>query len=463
MKEFTEQPKEYNHWTELVDWLIWDLYQQRKSSISQTNKTYSPFVFNNDCNRENEFLKKIIDNGVLTLNIGSSNINITEINFYFYYSLILGGVGGTAENEKANIIYPYRLNCERVIFNQDANFNGVTFNHNPIFKNSIFNQNANFINSTFNQNIYFINSIFNQNANFINSTFNQNIYFINSIFNQNANFTNSTFNQNIYFEASTFESKISFKSAIFEKTMRFRYINLNDKSHISFRDINYDIKNNKFIENENSKIEIINTAIKGRIEFDNVAIDKIDFKGTIVIGTGVISTDELNVQKYATWKTARFLKHEAYKISNTIEALKYKAIEKELYTTELKGKKDKSVKDYGEIFSLWISKISNDHGQDWIRAVLFTLISGFFFFSLSVATGVFDYVYYTVSDMNIFFMNYLNYIIPTNFDLIKCVNTDMNIFNLILFAIFYLLGKISVGYGIFEIIQAFRKYNTKGN
>jgi len=336
------------------------------------------------------------------------------------FSEILTEVDDIKMDVKKNIICPYSIH-----------FSGVNFIESVWFVN------INFTNS-----VQFYNVTFNQLTNFSESTFSREILF-----------SNTTFNGKTHFNKCTFSGEANFRNIKIENTITFENINLNDKNRILFANINYDK------ESENSKIEIINTVINGRIDFDNVDVNEIDFKGTVVIGAGVISTDELNVNKYATWKTARFLKHEAYKISNTIEALKYKAIEKELYAKELIEKTDKTLQTWAEIFSLRISKLSNNHGQDWFRAVAFTLISGFFFFSLS---------YLFISNVNIynikymftetFIKNYFNYLIPTNFELIKNVRENINI----LFYVLYIAGKISVGYGIFEIIQAFRKFNSKG-
>ncbi len=92
--------------------------------------------------------------------------------------------------------------------------------------------------------------------------------------------------------------------------------------------------------------------------------------------------------------------------------------------------------------------------------MVFTLHSGLLFFSLS-------YIFYkNVTVFNIldiytrkFWVDFAKYLIPTNFDLMKIANEKINYF----FYVFYILGKISIGYGIVEVVQAFRKFNTKGN
>ena len=284
------------------------------------------------------------------------------------------------------------------------------------------------------------------------STIIENTKFIEVYFQNGTNFYESTFTGKTYFSNIKFiENKNKDEISI-----KFDNIKLENNSYMTFNNINYDEEKKIFIENENSKIEIINTVINGRLDFNNVFLSKLNFEGSNIIGI----FNRINLKAYPTNSdTACILKNEELKKNNTIKALKFKAIEKDLYTEELKNKKDKTPENWAEIASLKISKLSNNHGQNWFRAVGFTLGFGFLFFSLS---------YLFISNVNIynikymftgvFMKNYFNYLIPTNFELIKNVYENTNIF----FYIFYIAGKISVGYGIVEIIQAFRKLNSKG-
>ncbi len=427
IQDSNEKTSEYSNQENYIDYLEGCLYKQRLINALTEYKTIN-YSSHEDLNN---FLKTKTDNKYIQLNIAG-----VEINFKFDFQKILQKLGCTEQDkESGKIICPYEIYCGAV-FNQEA---------------------------------YFCSLNFSQVVNFENSTFNQIVSFGDSVFNKSVYFEKVAFNQEAYFWIMKFNGEEN-------NSFHFYDIKLNsDKSYISFRDINYNEKNKQFTESENSKIAIINTVINGRIEFNNVAINEIDFEGSVVIGAGIISTDELNVKKYATWKTARFLKHEAYKISNTIEALKYKAIEKKLYSQYLKyEKKDyiKSIKDttrfskmryYGERFSLWLSNISNNHGQSWLQAVIFTILSSLLFFSLAnIFINEIDL--YSIKNIftSSFLKNYLNYLNPANFDLMKNINQTYSL-RLIPFGFFYILGKISLGYGIVEIVQAFRKFNAKGN
>ena len=449
MKEI-EQPTIYKNENELIKWLQLDLRRQRDEGV-----------------KEDE----------LILNIGSSDslfVRSVEVGFDFDFDSITISCfpidshrSSCLGSESSKTVCRYKLNCSHVVFKNTVNFKHVIF-----------------------QNV---------------------VDFHRAIFQRQTTFFLITFNGGANFEYATFNNKINFVSIKIESTLQFENIKLESNSYISFNGINYDYKTKKLIENKNSKIEFINTVINGRVDFHNVYLSELNLEGSNIIGI----FNRIKLEAYpSNFDTACILKNEELKKNNTIKALEFKAIEKDLYTSELESKKDKTIQNWAEILSLKLSKLSNNHGQDWFRAVLFTLISGLMFFTLSqvffyigIIQGVFllylsfilnIYIYYfyslildvvkkeekyyilihlaftfisliavllltkTNTNLNFYCLikNGFNYFIPTNFDLIK--NIDTNISNLIGFSIFYILGKLAIGYGIFEVIQAFRKLNSKG-
>lgn len=505
-----KQPEDYNNEDELIEWLKCDLEQQRNKGIPEKE------LILNIGNAENiEFIKNYERNKLIK----------TEINFDFNFKQILEGVLRLENKElefddKNNrIICPYKLNVIKVTFSGeayfslstfsgvayfsdstfsgDADFRGSTFSGEAHFSFSTFSVKANFSSSTFSGDADFSASTFSVDAdfsfstfsgkanfslstfsgeanfsyskfsgeaNFSFSTFSGEANFSRSTFSGEANFSYFTFSGEVNFWRSTFSGKVNFDNIHFKEnkekdriSIKFDNIKLEDNSYISFNNINYDDETKEFTESKNSKIEIINTLIKGRVDFNNVGINEINFEGSNIMNDGVINRINFEASPLNS-DTACILKNEELKKNNTIKALKFKAIEKDLYLKELIAKKEKTLQTRAEILSIKLSKLSNNHGQDWFRAVLFTLGFGFLFFSLA---------YLFISDVNIynikclftsFFMkDYFNYLIPTNFELIKNVHQNTNI----LFYIFYILGKIAISYGIVEIVQAFRKLNSK--
>lgn len=145
---------------------------------------------------------------------------------------------------------------------------------------------------------------------------------------------------------------------------------------------------------------------------------------------------------------ARILKNEAYKASNMITALDYKVSEMNEFRKELHG-----WRNWGTMFLLWLNRWSNNYGKDWVLGVGFTLFWWFLFFNLYVLSrelcGVNSdwsgslYVKEAVSFLWLF-------------DGISVLVDRENVswWSVIPF----LIGKIFIGYGIYQTISAFRKF-----
>ncbi len=401
-------------------------------------------------------------------------------------------------------IFCGNVNFSRSGFEKGVNFSGCTLVGNVDFSGGAFSENINFSDSIFRGNVNFSRSKFEKEVNFSVETFDRdvdfsggnfeaNVIFTDSIFGGKSDFSRSTFEQDVYFSRSTFNGELDFSTTTFNgeskfsevhfyQDARFFQVKLNgtsifnnivltpQKSYIKFSSINYNNDKKNFTHiNKRAKIKIIKTVIKGRIEFNNVKISEIDFKDSDVDSGGIINRINFEAEP-SNWQTASLLKHEATLRDNVIEALEYKKIEKNKHTVELCKNilgisqthisLSKKLQYIPEFVSLLISKLSNNHGQNWIQAVIFTAVSGFLFFSLA-----YRYIDDTsISDISTIFTNqflkeYCNYLIPVNIDLLRGVKENVNW----LFYPFYMLGKISVGYGMVEVVQAFRKFSTKGS
>ncbi len=308
------------------------------------------------------------------------------------------------------------------------------------------------------------------------STTIDNTKFIEVDFQEEGDFKTVVFEKQVEFVRCRFGNRGAFWGSSFD-ILTFENIRLEDKSHIYFGGTKGNI------------LELVNSVLLGRIDFNNDNIKKLNLFGSVVRRT-------LNRIKFkavpANWGTAVVLKHECIKRSNTIEALEYKAIEKDLYTIELKKnikenkskikelKKSKENKKSNKIeikrlkkekrkycfdkMSLCISRLSNNHGQSWQRAVLFTFIVWMISFGLFYTTLILSDIMSDKSNfLNIgyFLANLIEYFIPTNYNILSCF-LKIDTYNCWLklpAILFYMFGKIFIPYGVFEIIQAFRKYN----
>lgn len=121
---------------------------------------------------------------------------------------------------------------------------------------------------------------------------------------------------------------------------------------------------------------------------------------------------------------------------------------------ELKHKK--GIVAFFEKINLFLNWSSNNHGQSYIRAFLFIIAVGWLFFYCSIL--VTEKFYFTTDISNWAFSNgfklFIEFLNPIHkFDYIE--NTELSS---AWFYFFDFLGKTFVGYGIYQFIQAFRKY-----
>ena len=523
------QPKIYEDSVEgknkLIKWLRDDLEYQRVVLISNGTK------------------REDIKDEDLTLHIGET-INdffgrrICKFSLDFRNILTKVLEPKSPKIEYSNLIVcPYKVEVKLVDFENFTNFAFIKFNSQVNFFESTFKLDTNFQNCVFMEKAYFVTLDFNEKANFAAS-----------IIVADIRFSHVTFRNIGHFFKISLQSTLIFDRIIFGK----------EKGVIYLTSIHVDDNNEKIKLDdgrENSKIKIINTVINGRIDFNDVYVNKIDFKGSNVINGGVLN--RINFEAYPeNSDTARFLKHEELTRSDTIKALKYKAIEKDRYYDEIKKgiitkflnifktknkkienkKADQNIRElFAELTSLWLSKSSNNHGQNWFLAVAFIIAVSFIFLSLAsfalmsiswfysfllfyllslllsiyinnhlvniVSTVIISVIIYIIFStsfpletvvintdkinvMNLFITGYVNYLTPTNLDLINgvahCIDNassnkylletvnqncsqlnKLNPIRLISFYFFYILGKIAIGYGIFQVIQAFRKFNIK--
>ena len=377
----------------------------------------------------------------LTLRMG-----YIEIDCYFEFENILKGLK-IKEKDENRIIYPYKVEFNNIIFSQDVNFSFIAFS----------------------QNLVFITTTFNKDVRFYHTTFSQELIFWDTTFNQDITFRYTTFEQDTYFSNTTFEKEALFFDIELKQKISFDNIKMSlDKNYLTFRNIYYDNTTKKFLEApKDSSIEIKNTIIDKRIDFNDVHIAKLDLQGSNV--TSILNRINLKA-KSKNWQTACILKNEELKRNNTIKALEYHAEEKKLYMKELRsnlswlGWKDFFIwlERLGDWFSLCLGKNFHNHGQNWGLALWWTLVVWILCFSIFYLPNPCKYWYYWVYlfEKGIYTAELFQYFVPTNYDQIieyvKISELDLPIkFGGVLA---YILGKIFVPYGIFEIIKAFRKY-----
>ena len=444
-----------------------------------------------------------------------SNLKITDI------TLINSELKNTVFNKCEFTNFILKNNDPKISKLNNCQFNTCKFNEDFNAKFSTLTE-VSFSQSTFTKRAEFVESeIYNCNFSFAE-------------FKNKADFSYANFRgKNKKFEYIHFKDRGAFYGAFFEENPVFHNLILEKDSHLYFGQLNKiheykkkhetdaKFKTRREKEKQEGKTEkdirintftIKNTIINGRLDFNEDNITTLDMKGSIVVGTlSRVLFDPI----CANWETATLLKNEELKQNNLIKALGYKAEEKDLYeyelwiqlnnknwfmslllilyvlllpialplsiikifvtpknynTQEIPLTKKSGIKLITEWLSLWIGKVSNNHGQSWGQGIFFTagvwfVCFGMFYLpSLLIAFHDKNYLMllWDTLNSNVFFANILDYLNPTNYTVLKeyfVSKTWYMRISEIIGMFWFLLGKALVPYGIFEVVQAFRKYN----
>ncbi len=271
-------------------------------------------------------------------------------------------------------------------------------------------------------------------------------------------FTNCDFN-NLEFNNADFG-----KQATVSKCKLLNQIsitNFNHKNNLKFTDCTFE----KRISFENLKFysfEINNSTFLEKVSFENFETNY--FKIHQVTFAEAAYFDDLNKNNnkaIENWdrKTLRAIKRELVNTHNQIDYLRFKAYELEAFKKE----KGKSWKDNA---ILELNSCSSKNGLDWFRGFLFTIIVSVLFFYLYTTIEVYtfwsnplDYNFISLERVKeyLFFLNPSNF--NYHFDKLKSNKTNITI---IVTTIIFVFAKAFIGYGIYQTIQAFRKFGVNG-
>lgn len=151
-------------------------------------------------------------------------------------------------------------------------------------------------------------------------------------------------------------------------------------------------------------------------------------------------------------ETYRIIKDTFHKEGNQIESLKYYRNEMIIYEKEINRTKSENYIE--EKISLFLNKISNRFGTSWVQGLKFTIFVTVIFYILFLLVLQdelkFEFSWLAISQTIKHFIEFLN-IAKWNIEPFDIKNYNWGY-------VFLFLGRIFIGYGYYQIIQAFRKY-----
>jgi len=356
------------------------------------------------------------------------------INFSELIKLQHSNNNGSVANTFNSINYYIFINCR---FQEKINIIDI-YDKKLTFKNNCLFNEIDFDEATFNQNIRFYESVFTKKCSFSNTKFNDLIdfwhckflkpmLFLKTDFLSTTVFSACHFQENVLFTYSLFKDKVIFRGAVFEKGLDIS-LALNSGEYSFFN-----ISLNDFISKTH--------------------LDEVDYNDMICDDT---------IPTINKKETFRIIKQHFQSIGDDVEYVKYLRLEKklifEIVSQNLINTEPKKFWNYFhysfDLMSLGLNKISNNNRNSYLLGICFTVIIGLFFFILSVLSLP-DY-YFQLNplkwNMDDFWKNFLTFMNPTH---------DVNLFDNFRpsgWTYFWQTwGRIFVGYGIYQTVQAFRK------
>lgn len=257
---------------------------------------------------------------------------------------------------------------------------------------------------------------------------------------------------------NTFKLSGDITSIILTKNLQINKFILEDL--ISVKKLTCNNMSKYDIENEDSCLSYINSNLNNLIfsESDLDSFKKFRFEdnyiNSITFDSCTMPSNEKIKQNDNSLSIARNLKNIFKKQEDKHLFLQYLSLEN---TLQLK----KGKVNYIDSIILWSSKISNNFGINPLKAAIFTLLIAVITFTFSITnTSLFELnCHFSINDLKEASKYYWQFILPTHrFDYLEKGNEKIIYDSGFYFWDF--LGRILVGFGIFQTIAAFRKYSS---
>lgn len=299
-------------------------------------------------------------------------------------------------------------------------------------------------------------------CNFNDSTLGE-VYFENAIFEGNAKFdrcnfamfncSSAKFKSSLLLNNAEFYLSVQFNGAKFENTLIAPNLNKDDtKCWADFSGCTF-ISNTYFDFGNWDSFICTRSTFVSPVSFHLTKIRYVDF-----IGTFFQSNVDFSNTNYpeSTTETFRIIKSELLKAQDRAGYLYYQSKELNQY--------EKTTVEWNkrplEYFMLLLNRISTNHGVDWGRGVFFSLSVMIFFYVVYIITLPDRGFSWGYTDWGSF-LEATDYVVKNFFIFIAIFRdssfiegTSPNAFSYFI----DFIGRIFIGYGIYQTIQAFRKY-----
>lgn len=285
-------------------------------------------------------------------------------------------------------------------------------------------------------------------------------------FGKDSNFDNLIIKQTGFFSDCEFK-KVSFESTDFGSNLLFN--NCKFYSYSGFEEC-------KNIENTNVKIssclfsgfphfnrsefnhlEISHTTFEKKVSFDSITVNSLKLNQVTFLQGAYFDDIQIKKIEDCDRKTIRIIKQELQKAENRIDFNRFRAYELAAHYEELDWKWNSGFIDKSILFA---TKISTDFGNSWRKALRFSVIGGFVIYlflylieNRNVSIDILNW-----DNWSILFSGFFRFLLVTDF--YNPLETDRIYLTNPFIWVLLIFGKIFIAFGIYEMIQSFRKFKA---
>lgn len=291
--------------------------------------------------------------------------------------------------------------------------------------------------------------------------------FSNLIINNMLIFNNCKFDS-VNFDKSKIKYGLTFNECEFNSLMSYKDCVESFKIILSITNCTF--KKSSYFDNSIfQSINIRDTIFEEKVSFDSVKTNAVNLSQIIFLGNAYFDNFKILNPFKNTFsitekkRTYRTIKQELQKLENRIDYNIFRVYELTMHKLEVKELLQDSKVSKNERSSLikdkcilFLHQYASNFGTDWKKALTFVLCSGFTFYTILFmvenSNKEFD-----IYGFHNYIKGFFNYIMVTNFDN-PLDNKDELKFNYIPSYFIFIIGKIFIAFGIYEMIQSFRKF-----
>ncbi|KGO81209.1 hypothetical protein Q763_09000 [Flavobacterium beibuense F44-8] len=310
------------------------------------------------------------------------------------------------------------------------------------------------------------------NCDISNNDFGSDLRFTNNKLGLEDKYSNNSFKNCVFNSASFYETDFgystTFKECRFEESVLFEKLKNEITTKLEFTECLFK-SSASFKKSRLNCITFKNCIFQSSSFFENSFFNLININNSVFEKTAFF--DDIQIKKIydCNRKTIRIIKFNLQKSENKIDYNKFRIYEFEAYKKDLihyikEYRKDQKLSHYRkreiktfkrDLLILNITGLFSVYGTDWKRALKCTIIFGLFFYSLLYFIEF--YVLLNLQGNSNFWIGAFRFFLLTDF---YSPFLERQFLNNGFSWLILVLGKIIIAFGIYEMIQAFRKFKA---